>query len=111
MTYGPILRQGICVVASVFWLLMCRIAPAALHEDTSAARHPADAKAKRLEGDPEGSSDKPMRNDRLVRPDLAKATASDHGDACGRGEAEVYARPHHRRMSFFVTNTQWPSLG
>lgn len=48
-------------------MLMCRIAPAALHEATSAARHPADEKVKRLKGDPEGSTGKPMRNDRLVR--------------------------------------------
>ena len=59
--------QGILVVAAVFWALMCRLATAALHEDTSAARHPADSKAKRLRGDPEGHSDLPMRNERLVR--------------------------------------------
>ena len=59
--------QGILIVAAVFWALMCRLATAALREDTSSARHPADGKAKRLVGDPEGSADKPMRNDRLVR--------------------------------------------
>ena len=59
--------QAIVVVSAVLWLLLCRIAGAALMEEASDLADPAEEKHRQLLGDPAAHTDKPTKSENLVR--------------------------------------------